>query len=77
MTDTIYMAQMPDVFGYGITCFSKQSSTDALKKVEVAYREGMKLRGNKLTDSFIERFEYYGGRINHIEFDKVYDENCC
>jgi hypothetical protein len=71
-----YMAMMPGVFGYGITCFSLESSTDALLQVKQAYKEGLEARGVLFADAqFMERFEYFGGRVEHMMWNKVYDEN--
>ena len=70
----IYMARMPQVFGYGLVAFSLISESDALYKVKLAYiRTYMHLNDCAPDHPFQERFEYYGGTVHALNTDQVYD----
>tara|TARA_Y100000289_G_C3832607_1_gene104380 strand:- start:93 stop:335 length:243 start_codon:yes stop_codon:yes gene_type:complete len=72
----IYAARMPDVFGYGITCFSFLSESDAKFKVKDAYKKMFLQQNGQLPDvDFNARWEYYGGTTFQININQVYDEN--
>jgi len=70
----IYMARMPEVFGYGLVAFSHISESDALYKVKMAYiRTYIHLNNCAPEHIFKNRFEYYGGSVHTLDTDKVYD----
>jgi len=66
---TFYRAHIPEVFGYGLTCFS-ETPEDAMKLLEETYIEWCNNRDLEL--NFNERFEYYGGDVRKIELNKSY-----
>ena len=77
----IYIAKMPEVFGYGYTAFSQISPDHARAKIHAHYkldfeeRNGFAPRDHVPTENFNERFEYYGGTMSHIDLESVYCES--
>ena len=71
---TIYMARMPEVFGYGVVTFSLISESDALYKLKLAYiKRYTDFNGRIPEHPFKERFEYWGGSVHTLNTDQVYD----
>lgn len=73
----IFIARMPDVWGYGYTAFSHVSRQDAVKKIKECYQATHLDVHGKEHPNFEERWEYYGGWVDALDMDKVYDENVC
>ena len=70
----MYIAILPEVWGYGYTAVSEISEEDAINKIREAYYRDS-LRINKVvTFEFEERYEYYGGYSLEINSDKVYND---
>ena len=77
----IYIAKMPEVFGYGYTAFSEINALDAVEKIKAHYALDFKDRNGYAPDphdsneKFYERFEFYGGTTNHLDLTSVYCES--
>ena len=71
---TIYMARMPEVFGYGLVAFSLISESDAKHKVKLAYiKTYMHMNDCAPEHLFKDRFDYYGGSVHTLDTDQVYN----
>lgn len=68
----IYLAQMPDCFGYGL-CVMDTTESGAERALQRAYR-GMKRDFGTTTMSYKEALEYFGGGVEEIELGKVYND---
>ena len=69
----MYIAIMPEVWGYGYTAISEISEEDAVNKIREAYTRDM--RANCLTlTKFEDRYDYYGGYSLQIDTDKIYTD---
>lgn len=70
----MYIAIMPEVWGYGYTAISEISEEDAVNKIREAYKRDM-LEIKKLnTAEFEERYDYYGGYSLQVDTDKIYTD---
>ena len=68
----IWFGEIPDVFGYGITCLgnSKKEVMDTLKK---EYKQWKEYAPDEET-SFKASFEYYDARVYQVKLGKGYHE---
>ena len=69
----IWVARIPEVFGYGIVIFEKNEA-DALKALKKAYYMYRKGRQYTPVYTFKEAMEYYGGGTKKLELGKDYDD---
>lgn len=69
---TIWYGNIPDIFGYGISCLgnTKKEVMDGLKK---EYAEWKEARPDEETN-FKTSFEHYGGWVRQTEIGKGYHE---
>lgn len=74
----LYIATLPEVFGYGYTAFSQISPDHARAKIHAHYkvdfeeRNGFAPRDHKPQENFNDVFEYYGGRMKKLDIQTVY-----
>jgi len=68
----IWCGVIPGIYGYGITVFetSEELVKKSLKKHFLAFKKSY---GGEF--SFPKAFDYFGGRIQKIEMDKMYYDN--
>lgn len=69
----MYIAIMPEVWGYGYTAISEISEEDAVNKIREAYTRDMARNCLKLS-KFEDRYDYYGGYSLQIDTDKIYTD---
>ena len=69
----IYIGIIPGIFGYGISVASK-TQDGAFRALRKAYA-GWKEVYPDNTTSFVDSFEYYGGRVEKVELDKAYHDD--
>lgn len=74
----MYIAIMPEVWGYGYTAISEISEEDAVNKIREAYTFDMARIGQDLgcleSTKFEDRYDYYGGYSLQIDTDKIYTD---
>lgn len=77
----IYIAKLPDVFGFGYTAFSTISPDHARAKIQAHYtldfteNHGYAPRDHMSDENFNEVFEYYGGFMKQLDLETVYCEH--
>lgn len=68
---TIYYGDIPEIFGYGITCIeeTEEKCYAVLKK---AYEDWKEIKVDK--ETFDEVLEYWGGGVSLITIGKTYHD---
>ena len=70
----MYIAIMPEVWGYGYTAISEISEEDAVNKIREAYTRDMARNSLITSIKFEDRYDYYGGYSVQIDTDKIYTD---
>lgn len=73
MKKKIYYGEIPEIFGYGISCLG-WSKKEVRNTLRMEYDRWKKIQPDDDT-SFNTSFDYYGGWIDEIEIGKGYHEN--
>jgi len=69
--ETIWLAQIPECFGYGI-CILDTTENGALVKLRKEYKK--MAAGYNCQKSFNDAMDYFGGSVSEIEIGKSYND---
>jgi hypothetical protein len=75
----IWMATIPDIFGYGLIVVDKSEelALKALKKEYYAWKKTNRKAGYYSDSTFNSSWEDWGGRTEKIELGKAYNDGFC
>lgn len=68
---TIYYGEIPEIFGYGITCLA-ETEKEAYSILKKTYEEWKEITVDK--ETFDEVLEYWGGGVSVITIGKAYND---
>ena len=72
----IYLAEIPEIYGYGIQILSEcpKKAEKLLKKEYYKWRKGTPLGLHSRIDTYAKAVEYFGGGVSEIKLNQAYHD---
>lgn len=72
----MYLAEIPDIEGYGIQILSdcEKTAEKLLKKEYYKWRKSSRFGYHSHMDTYAKAIEYFGGGVSEIELNKIYND---